>query len=57
MDGTTTTNESISIKPDTINFSWRQIADTNDVIIYAKQDQADLNEVCSDEWQEDSSYE
>lgn len=57
MDGTTTTNEAISIKPDTINFSWRQVADTNDVIIYARQDQADLNEVCSDEWQEDSNYE
>ena len=57
MDGTTTTNEAISIKPDTINFSWRQVADTNDVIIYARQDQADLDEVCSDEWQEDSNYE
>lgn len=57
MDGTTTTNEAISIKPDTINFSWRQVADTNDVIIYARQDRADLDEVCSDEWQEDSNYE
>ena len=57
MDGTTTTNEAISIKPDTINFSWCQVADTNDVIIYARQDQADLNEACSDEWQEDSNYE
>lgn len=57
MDGTTTTNEAISIKPDTINFSWRQIADTNDAIIYARQDQTDSDEVCSDEWQEDSNYE
>ena len=57
MDGSTTTNEAISIRPDTINFSWRQIADTNDVIIYAMQDQADSDEVCSDEWQEDSDYE
>ena len=57
MDGTTTTNEAISIKPDTINFSWRQVADTNDVIIYARQDQADLDGACSDEWQEDSNYE
>ena len=57
MDGTTTTNESISIKPDTINFSWRQIADANDAIIYARQDQADPDEICSDEWQEDSNYE
>lgn len=57
MDGTTTTNESISIKPDMINFSWRQIADTNDVIIYARQDQVGLDEACSDEWQEDSNYE
>lgn len=53
MDGSTTTNEAISIRPDTINFSWRQIADTNDVIIYAMQDQTDSDEVCSDEWQED----
>ena len=57
MDGTTTTNETISIKPDTINFSWRQIADTNDVIIYARQDQTDFSETCADEWQEDSNYE
>lgn len=57
MDGTTTTNEAISIKPDTINFSWRQVADTSDVIIYARQDQADFSGVCSDEWQEDSNYE
>lgn len=57
MDGTTTTNESISIKPDTINFSWRQIADTSDAIIYARQDQTDPDEVCSDEWQEDLNYE
>ena len=57
MDGTTTTNEATSIKPDTINFSWHQVADTNDVIIYARQDQVDLNEACSDEWQEDSNYE
>lgn len=56
MDGTTTTNEAISIKPDTINFSWRQIADTNDAIIYARQDQTDSDEVCSDEWREDSNY-
>ena len=56
MDGTTTTNEAISIKPDTINFSWRQIADTNDAIIYARQDQTGSDEVCSDEWQEDSNY-
>lgn len=57
MDGTTTTNETISIKPDTISFSWRQIADTNDVIIYARQDQTDFSETCADEWQEDSNYE
>ena len=56
MDGTTTTNEAISIKPDMINFSWRQIADTNDAIIYARQDQTGSDEVCSDEWQEDSNY-
>lgn len=53
MDGTTTTNEAISIKPDTINFSWRQVADTNDAIIYARQDQTGPDEICSDEWQED----
>lgn len=53
MDGSTTTNEAISIRPDTINFSWRQIADTNDVIIYAMQGQADSSEACSDEWRED----
>ena len=57
MDGTTTTNETISVKPDTISFSWRQIADTNDVIIYARQDQTDFSETCADEWQEDSNYE
>ena len=57
MDGTTTTNETISTKPDTINFSWRQIADTNDIIIYAHQNQTDLDQVCSDEWQEDLKYE
>ena len=57
MDGTTTTNETISVKPDTISFSWRQIADTNDVIIYARQDQTDLGDTCADEWQEDSNYE
>lgn len=57
MDGTTTTNETISIKPDIISFSWRQIADTNDVIIYARQDQTDFSETCADEWQEDSNYE
>lgn len=57
MDGTTTTNETISTKPDTINFSWRQIADTNDIIIYARQNQVDLDQVCSDEWQEDLNYE
>lgn len=57
MDGTTTTNETISIKPDTISFSWRQVADTNDVIIYARQDQTDFSETCADEWQEDSNYE
>lgn len=57
MDGSTTTNEVISIRPDTINFSWRQIADTNDVIIYAMQDKIDSDKVCSDEWQEDSDYE
>ena len=57
MDGTTTTNETISIKPDTISFSWRQIAGTNDVIIYARQDQTDFSETCADEWQEDSNYE
>lgn len=58
VDGTTTTNESISIKPDTISFSWRQIADTNDVIIYARQDQqehqdqSEMSETCAGEWQE-----
>lgn len=57
MDGTTTTNESVSVKPDTINFSWHQIADANDAIIYARQDHIDPGEVCSDEWQEDSNYE
>lgn len=57
MDGSTTTNEAISIRPDMINFSWRQIADTNDVIIYAMQDQADSDEICFDEWQEDLNYE
>lgn len=57
MDGTTTTNESVSTKPDTINFSWHQIAGTNDAIIYAEQNHANSDKVCSDEWQEDSNYE
>lgn len=57
MDGITTTNETISIKPDTISFSWRQIADTSDAIIYARQDQVEPDKVCSDEWQEDLNYE
>ena len=47
------------IKPAAIRrfFPEAEIADTNDVIIYARQDQTDFSEACADEWQEDSNYE
>lgn len=57
MDGSTTTNENIAIKPDTINFSWRQIADTEDTVIYADATQVPSEEGYLGEWQEDIYYE
>lgn len=57
MDGSTTTNENIAIKPDTISFSWKQIADTEDAVIYADATQAPSNEECLGEWLEDTKYE
>lgn len=57
MDGSTTTNENIAIKPDTISFSWKQIADTEDAVIYADATQAPLGEECLGEWLEDDVYE
>lgn len=57
MDGSTTTNEAIFIKPDTINFSWKQIADVTDATIYADAKQVPTNEGCLGEWQEAMDYE
>lgn len=57
MDGSTTTNENIAIKPDTISFSWKQIADTEDAAIYADATQVPSNEGCLGEWLEDTRYE
>lgn len=57
MDGSTTTNENIAIKPDTISFSWKQIADAEDAVIYADATQVPSDENCLGEWLEDTSYE
>ena len=57
MDGSTTTNENIAIKPDTISFSWKQIADTEDAVIYADTTQVPSDEECLGEWLEDANYE
>ena len=38
IDGSTTTGESYTNKPDVINFSWRQIGDVETVSIYSRDD-------------------
>lgn len=46
IDGSTTTGESYSNKPDVINFSWRQIGDAETVSIYSR-DESLLGDISS----------
>lgn len=56
MDGSTTTSEAISSKPDVISFSWRQIGDAAGATICARDsellDQVESAPVCADRWGE-----
>lgn len=57
MDNTTTTNEVTATLPDTVSFSWKQIASADDAIIYSMNEDESFGDKCSNEWEEDTDYE